>query len=61
MNAILEWLADRAFKWVEERKLKKQLEAKDAELLKQYEDTVKAGETLSREERRRILDNLLNA
>lgn len=61
LQVIMSWLAERVFKWFEERQLRKELEKKDAELLKKYDEVVNAGETLSREERRRLAEHFLNS
>lgn len=61
VKAILDWIAEAVFSLYEERRLKAELEKKDAELLKQYEEIINAGDTLSRDERRRIAELLLNA
>lgn len=44
----------------EERKRRQELELKDAEILKRYEEIVNAGEGVSREARRKIAEDLLN-
>lgn len=61
VKAILDWIAEMVFSLYEERRLKAELDKKDAELLKQYEEIINAGDTLSRDERRRIAEHLLNA
>lgn len=60
VKVILDWLAEKVFKIVEEQRIKAELAKKDAELLKRYNEAVSAGSTLSREERRRIAESLLN-
>lgn len=60
LKVLLDWLKDLAFKWWTERTLRKEIERKDAVLLKEYDDAVQRGVGMSREERRAIADRLLN-